>query len=195
MKIFIVGYPQSGYFEVAQALSCDPKMSYVDGLNWVKHTFRSIGETEHIEQYHDAYHQYFVDRLASDPDLCLRNITETIACASSEHFVISGIASPRDFASLFDYTQDYIVFLNRTDGEEVQIKDYEKIGVSVIRDYCFWMSSASLLPKERWLEYNYKMSGTDMERFKKMGSKNSVFIVGSLERVIAHLQETFGSKS
>lgn len=190
MKIFILGYPESGYHDVAQSICQDIKYCYVDGLNWVRQTFRSIRDDEHIEQYYDAYHQYFTDRLIEDSNLCLRNIKDTIACNVSEHYVISGIASPRDFATLFDYTQDYVVFLNRTDNEDAQIKDYEKIGVSVIRDYCFWMSSANLLPKERWLEFNFKMWGTDKERFKKMGSKNSVFIVGSLEKVILHLQET-----
>ena len=194
MKIFILGYPESGHSDVAQALCQNSKYYYVDGINWVKQTFRVVGNDEHEEQYYDAYHQYFAGRLAGDPDLCLRNIKDTISCNPSDHYIIDGIASPRDFATLFDYAKDIVVFLNRTDNEEAHIRDYEKIGVSVIRDYCFWMSSANLLEKERWLEYNFKMHSGDSDRFKAMGSKNSVFIVGSMAKVILHLEETLGNK-
>jgi len=36
------------------------------------------------------------------------------------------------------------------------------------------------------------MAGGGADRFKTMGSKNSVFIVGSIDKVIQHLQEVLG---
>jgi hypothetical protein len=190
MKVFILGLPESGRSTVATALCQDSQCCYVDGSHWVKQTYRSKRDNEHIEQYHDAYHQYFVNRLMSDPDMCIRNIEDTILSVQSNFYVIDGLASPRDFATLFDYTQDFVVFLNRTDNEDVRSQDYEKIGVSVMRDYCFWMSSARLLPRNRWHEYNFKIVGGPVDRFKAMGSKNSVFVVSSIDKVITHLQET-----
>src|SRR5258708_3398056 len=190
MKVFVLGLPESGRSTVATALCQDSRYCYVDGVHWIKQTFRPKRENEHIEQYQDAYHQYFVNRLMGDADLCVRNIEDTILYNLSNHYVIDGIATPRDFSTLFDYTQDFVVFLNRTDNEDVHMKDYEKIGVSVMRDYCFWLSSAGLLPKERWHEYNFKMAGGTTDRFKAMGSKNSVFVVSSLDKAIIHLQET-----
>lgn len=187
MKVFILGLPETGTDSVAQALCQDTQYCYVDGFNWTRQTFRSIRDEEHIEQYHDEYHRYITNRLLNDADLYLRNIIQTIKSNQSNHYVIDGMATPRDFVGLFDYTQDYVVFLNRIDNEDVRIKDYEKIGVSVMRDYCFWLSSAGLLNRSRWLEYNFKMINGDPNRFKEMGSKNSVFIVGSLDKVVCHL--------
>jgi hypothetical protein len=193
MKIFILGRPESGRSTVAEALCQDRQYCYVDGSHWVKQTFRPKRDEEHIEQYHDAYHQYFVDRLMGDSNLCLRNIQDTILSNPSDRYVIDGIVAPRDFVTLFDYNHDFVVFLNRNGEEEIQMKDYEKIGVSVMRDYCFWMSSAGLFTKERWHEYNFKMNGGDPTRFKTMGSKNSVFIVGTLEKAIQHLRDTLNN--
>jgi hypothetical protein len=85
--------------------------------------------------------------------------------------------------------------LNRTDHQEVKLKDYENIGVSVIRDYCFWLSSAGFLPRERWYEYNFKMTGGAIDRFRSMGSKNSVFIMGTLNRAIDHLQKALNERN
>jgi hypothetical protein len=188
MKVFILGRPQSGRSSVANALCQNTKYCYVDGSDWVKRTFRSKREGEHPEHYHDAYHEYVANKLQKDNNLCLRNIEETILNNISDNYIIDGIIVPRDFIYLFNPAQDFVVFLNRNDDEDLPTKDYEKIGVSVMRDYCFWLSAASLLEKNKWYEYNFKMKGGDPERFKVMGSKNSVFIVGSLDKVTEHLK-------
>lgn len=190
MKVFIVGMPSSGKTTVSKALCQQEDFRYIDACSWFKSNFRSIKEGEHIEQYHDAYHDWLLNRIKKNPSIVMDNINSCISVYSDDpkFLVIDGISSPKDFISLFDVNQDFVVFLNRTDNQEVQVKDYEMIGISVIRDYCFWLSAATLLNRERWLEYNFKMiNGT--ERFKTMGSKNSVFILGSLDKVIEHLKE------
>lgn len=195
MKVFILGRPQSGRSSVAKALCQEAKYCYVDGSDWVRQTFRSRREGEHVEQYQDAYHEYFANRLKGDTDLCLRNMEDTILYNPSDNYVIDGIVLPRDFIYLFDCAQDFVVFLNRNGDEDIPMKDYEKIGVSVMRDYCFWMSAANLLSKDKWYEYNFKMTGGDPSRFKAMGSKNSVFIVGSLDKAIEHLKASLNDLS
>jgi hypothetical protein len=84
--------------------------------------------------------------------------------------------------------EDFIVFLNRTNNE-VDLKDYENIGVSVMRDYCFWLSSANNLDKNNWFEYNFNIPGEESDWVKSLGHKNSVFIVKSINKVISHLKE------
>jgi hypothetical protein len=118
------------------------------------------------------------------------HIFEMMKVANTEDavFVIDGVATPRDFTNLFDYKQDIVVFLNRV-GFESECRDHETIGVSVIRDYCTWMSSAGLLDKGRWLEYNFKIPGEESDHVKVMGAHNSVFIVKSINKVISHLTE------
>lgn len=181
--------PESGRTTVAKSLCQDTSFIYVDASGWLKDSFRPQREGEHPEQYHDAYHHWYLNRVKENKTLTVNHVNSTIAAYGSEsHWVIDGINSPHDFPNLFDYNQDFVVFLNRTDNQEVKIKDYETIGTSVIRDYCFWLSSGGMLPKDRWHEYNFKIVGGVIEKFKAMGSKNSVFIVGSLDKVVEHLK-------
>lgn len=189
MKIFIVGMPFSGRTTVAKALCQAEGYQYIDGSSWLKATFRERAEGEHIQQYQDEYHQYLSNRIKLNPYLSIDNVLDTIqSLPKSDRIVIDGISNPKDFIHLFDINEDIIVFLNRVDNAE-EFKDSESIAVSVIRDYCFWMSSAGLLEKDRWLEYNFRIPGEGSDFVKKLGSKNNVFIAKSIDRVISHLKE------
>ena len=182
--------PESGRTTVAQSLCQNPNFVYVDASAWLKDSFRPQRDGEHPEQYHDAYHHWYLNRVKENKNLIVEHVNSTIAAYNSESsWVVDGVNSPHDFPVLFDHNQDFVIFLNRNDNQEVKIKDYETIGISVIRDYCFWLSAGGMLPKERWLEFNFKMSGVDSERIKKMGSKNTVLIVGSLNKIIVCLKE------
>lgn len=193
MKIFIIGMPQSGRTTVAKALCQSKDYHYIDALSWVKSTFREQLPGEHPNQYSDEFHSWFTNRLKIKPQMITDNISNSIEAhgppvEDTYRFVIDGITSPRDFARLFDYNKDMVVFLNCTNNQ-AEYKDYENVGVSVMRDFCFWLSSADLLPKTRWFEYNYSFPGEDSELVKQLGHKNSVFIVKSLNKVISHLKE------
>lgn len=41
----------------------------------------------------------------------------------------------------------------------------------------------------KWIEYNFKMSGEENDFVKELGSKNKVFIIRSLTKVIPHFIE------
>jgi len=192
MKIFIVGAPQSGRTTVAKALCQSKDYQYIEAVSWVRSTFREPKEGEYPQQYSDEFHAWFSQRLKINPNLITDNICNSINAygkyaEDAYRFVIDGIQSPRDFVSIFDYNKDLVVFLNRTNNE-AEYRDYQNIGVSVMRDYCFWLSSADLLPREQWLEYNFAIPGEDSDWIKPLGHKNSVFIVKSTKKVISHLQ-------
>lgn len=189
MKIFIIGLPESGRTTVAKALCESEKYKHIHASSWIKQTFREKKVTERPEQYHDEYHSWFTSRMANQPNMILDHISASMkSYSNTDQFIIDGVFSPRDFISLFNYNTDMVVFLNRTNNE-TEYKDYENIGVSVIKDYCFWLASASLLPKEKWLEYNFQIPGEDSDYVKALGSKNSVFIVKSIDNVINHLKQ------
>jgi broad-specificity NMP kinase len=193
MKVFIVGMPESGRTTVAKSLCQDPQFRYVDGSSWVKATFRPQKVDEHPQQYHDEYHHWFLNCLKHKPQLCANHITDSMSFyegieEKEFNYVIDGVVGPRDFCNLFDYNKDLIIILDRTNNN-AEYKDYENIGVSVIRDYCFWLASANLLPKERWIEYKFQIPGEDSDWVKSLGSKNSVFIVRSLNSAITHLKK------
>lgn len=188
MKIFIVGLPKSGRTTVSRAVAEKHGWEYIDAMSWVRSTFREPKAGEHHHQYEDDYQQYLTKRMQINPWFVIDHVYEMMKVNGNEDatFVIDGVSSPKDFTALFDYRQDIVVFLNRTDNEH-EYRDHENIGVSVIRDYCTWMSSAGLLNKERWMEYNFKIPGEDSDHIKVMGAHNSVFIVRSIKKVIAHL--------
>lgn len=189
MNIFIIGLPQSGKTTVAEALCKDNKFEYIDSSSWLKATFRHKKENEHEQQYEEAYHQFLVNRLKIDPTLGSKNIQATMASyPHSFEFIIDGLIGPKDFIQLFNYNQDIVVFLNRLNNDS-EFRDYQNIGISVIRDYCFWMASVGLLEKKRWMEYNFKIPGEESNDVKVLGSKNSVYLVKSLNKAISHLKE------
>jgi adenylate kinase family enzyme len=188
MKIFVVGLPKSGKTTVAKALVEAHGFKYIDATSWVRSTFRAPKEEEHRQQYEDEFQQYLTKRMMVNPWFVTDHVMEMMKVdgKSDDVFIIDGVASPKDFTALFDFREDIIVFLNRTDNE-YEYRDHENIGTSVIRDYCFWMSAAGLLTRDRWLEFNFKMSGEDHDYIKTMGAQNTVLIVRSPKKVISHL--------
>jgi hypothetical protein len=195
MKIFIIGLPRSGRTTVAKAVVEAHGFEYIDAMSWVRSAFRVPKEGEHPHQYEDEYQQYLTARMMANPLFVSNNVSDIINSINNQKyvsvfnpptFVIDGVSSPKDFAALFNYREDVIVFLNRTDNEH-EYRDHENIGASVIRDYCFWMSAAGLLNKNRWLEYNFRIPGEPSDHVKVMGAQNSVFITKSIVRVISHL--------
>jgi len=192
MKIFIIGIPYSGRTTVAKAVLQDEKHQYIDASSWVKSTFRDQESGEHIQKYLESYHEYLTKRIQANPLFAVNNVLDTMAAYNNTNvFIIDGINNPKDFVHLFDVNKDIVVFLNRTDNSE-EFKDSESIAVSVIRDYCYWMSTAGLLSKNRWLEYNFKIpgEGSEINLIKKMGTKNSVFISRSINNTITHLKKS-----
>src|SRR5579885_3440038 len=168
MKIFVIGLPKSGRSTFAQALAQHNKTQYIDATTWIRSTFRERRDGEHIQQFEDEYHRYLSMRMMVNPWFVVDHVFDQIKIHQEEkikHFVIDGLFAPKDFVHLFDYREDMVIFLNRTDNE-TETKDHETIGVSVMRDYCFWMSSANLLPKDRWIEYNFKIPGENSDFIK-----------------------------
>jgi adenylate kinase family enzyme len=192
MKIFIVGLPKSGRTTVAKSLIAnETDWYYIDAISWVRSEFRECKASEHLQQYEDDFQQFFTKMMLNNPSFItdrIYDLIDAVTVKPADVFVIDGIAGPKELTQLFDYRQDVIVFLNRI-GNETEFRDHENIGLSVMRDYCFWMASAGLLSKDRWLEYNFKIPGEESESIKVLGSKNSVFIVKSIGKVISHLQE------
>jgi len=191
MKVFLVGLPQSGRTTIGKALAQELGYQYIDAVSWVKSVYRAPAEGEHPQQYDDELHHWYLDRLAVNPDLIINNVIESMEAYNIHHqdklsFIIDGISSPRDLIKLFDPIKDVIVFLNRTNND-AEFKDYENIGVSVMRDYCFWLSSANLISKNRWYEYNFGIPGEETDWVKPLGHKNSVFLIKSINKVIPHL--------
>jgi len=191
MNIFIIGLPSSGRTTIAKALYENTSYHYIDATSWVKSNFRERKDGEHIQQFLDEYHTYLTGRMKVNPDMFYNNIIDSINThASYINFVIDGVNNPRDLARLFNYNEDVIIFLNRTDSEP-EFKDYENVGLTVMRDYCYWLSSAGLLPKERWLEFNFKIPGEDSDVVKQLGSKNTLFIFKSITKVSSFLINKF----
>lgn len=190
MKIFLCGLPKSGRTTVAKAIARKFHYHYIDATSWVKDDFRDINVDEHPHQYEDEYQLYLNHIMINDPYFIYDHVYHYMNANKTKDpvFIIDGIISPKDFSELFDYKQDVVVFLNRTDNE-YECRDHENIGVSVIRDYCFWMSSANLIEKKSWLEYNFRIPGDDCEYVKIMGARNSVFITKSIAKTINHLEE------
>lgn len=188
MNIFIIGLPKSGRTSVAKEVADKLGFVYLSSSDWIKGVFRGPNADEHEQSYVEEYQKYFFDRLKVNPDMCINTVRDSLSCQKDKSFVIDGISSPRDFVTLFNYNKDAIVILNRTDNESYH-KDHDSIFISTVKDYCFWLASADILPKSRWIEYNFKLNADSSDVVKPMGSKNSVYLAKNIKRVKSHLEE------
>lgn len=189
MNIYVIGLPKAGRTTVAKAVSSNLGYVYLSASDWILKTFRQPKPDEHEQSYKDEYQKYFFDRLRLNPNICIENIVDTISCHKDSNFVIDGISSPRDFINLFDINRDIVVILNRTDNDAYH-QDHDSIFISTIKDYCFWMASAELINKQRWLEFNFKLNSKEStNEIKYMGTKNTVCLAKSINAVINNLQD------
>lgn len=187
MNIFVVGLPKSGRTTFAKSLAEQLGFVYIDIISWVFHTFRDKNNDETARQYQDARADYILERLRKDPSLLYRNIMDAMSCQSSTNFIIDGCLNPKDFTTIFNYNEDFVVFLNRLDNES-EYKDYENIALSTIKDYCYWLSSAKLISREKWLEFNFPMAGNDTSGLvKELGNHNKVLICKSFQSVLNYV--------
>lgn len=172
MNVFLIGFPQSGKDIIGKSLEL-PNFKYVN-------LTASLDQISFPND--DAKHDYILKLMKDCPDGFINADNLTNNC------IVDGIISPRDFVHLFNYNSDVVVFINRTDNHP-DTKEYQNIAAAVIKDYCFWLSSADLLQKNRWLEFNYKMLEDDPEYFKQMGFKNTVFSLKGINSVCKKLRE------
>lgn len=177
MNTFIIGLNKSGRSTLAQELSKEFGHLHI-AADWFKGEFRPPNEKELEQHYLDDYAQYLTQRRKNRPEEVVEAVRDQMVGES----IVDGIQSPMDFIELFDYNRDFIVFLNRVDAPIS--REHESIGVSVIRDYCFWLASAGLIEKKRWHEFNFKIPGEKSDFIKELGSKNRIFLTNNLDRVV-----------
>src|SRR5208282_402980 len=102
MKIFIIGLSQSGKDKIASALTEDPRLHYISATDWLASTFRPSRPTEKVEEYEQAYHDYYISRLKDDQDMVIDNLFKSMQAVDSDHFLIDGINNPADFTYFFN---------------------------------------------------------------------------------------------
>jgi|ERR1035437_559332 adenylate kinase family enzyme len=189
MKIFLIGISQSGRTTVANALCENNSFQLIDALDCMQFSFRERLPKEHPQKFQEEYQLALSLKTKENPNHCIDSVKNIMNnYPDKKYLIIDNITSPRDFAHLFNINEDIVIFLNRVDNE-AEYKDCDSIAVSVMRDYCFWMSSCNYLNRERWLEFNFRIPGEDSDATKMLGSRNSIYIVKNINKVILHLRE------
>jgi len=186
MKIFILGLANSGRTTIAKALAEDGS-HYISAMDWLRSTFRPSQSDEDNLDFERNFNDYLSERIKLHPYLIADNIQEIIKSCPNNKFIIDGVLNPQNFIKLFDYNQDIIIVLNRIDNV-VDSTDQDNIAINVIRDYCYWLSSMNLLSKEKWIEYNFRMNVKSDSSIKKMGNRNIVYIIKSIDSVLTHVK-------
>jgi adenylate kinase family enzyme len=191
MKIFILGLSNSGRTTVSQALVEDNSL-YISAMDWIKSTFRTKQFGEDSLDFERSFNEYLSERIKVNPFLIADNIEEIIKSCPHNKFIIDGVLNPQNFMKLFDHNNDMLIVLNRIDNL-VDSTDQDNIALNVIRDYCYWLSSMNLLSKDRWIEYNFRINVKGDGAVKKMGTRNIVYIVKSIDNVITHVKDVVKS--
>lgn len=197
MKTVLIGLPKSGRSTIAKELATKCELHYLHAESWITASFRSRTAGESLEDYKEAYQKFYAERLRVNPDTISNNVRETIVARNAIKIcdvVIDGLTSPRDFINLFDYNQDVVIFVNRTNGPNY-IEGCDHINVNVVRDYCLWLGTMGLLAKNRWQEYNFPIPGDPKDSFtKELGNKNTVTITRSIEKTIEMIKDNYEAR-
>lgn len=187
MNVFILGLPHSGRTTVAKSVEKSLGLTYLNISDWVNKSSLVKLPDEHEQQFQEKYREFYFSILKINPLMCIDYAYDAmLENGLDKNYVIEGVTTPKDFVHLFDYNKDIVVFLNRTDNSEYY-QDHDNIALPTMKDYCFWMSSAGFLPKHKWLEYNFRIPGENSDFIKNLGSKNSVYLVKSINNAISHL--------
>lgn len=187
MNIFIIGVVESYREVIAQDLSDDDRFYHISISNWLENSFRSRRTNERKEDYEQEYLDYYLSRVKLDSEFCSNFIFDTQKAIKKDNCIITGIMNPADFTSSFSTNKDVVVFLNRQDSDPPS--SHDGVAINVIRDYCLYLALLGRLPRERYIEYNYKVSGEESDHVKQTGKYNSVFIVKSFKKLINHLRD------
>lgn len=198
MKTIIIGLPKSGRTTVAKELATACDLYYIHAEDWITASFRKKKATETIDDYKQELHSYYKERLKLNTNIIIDNINSSLISATnafdSHNFIIEGLNSPRDFINLFNYNEDTVIFLNRTNGPNY-VEGCDHINVNVVRDYCLWLANMGLLIKSNWLEFNFPIPGDPKDLFtKELGNKNTVTITRSIEKTIEIIKERYGTR-
>jgi len=188
MKIFITGLAKTGRTTIANTLASIEGNHYISAMDWIRAGFRPRAKGEDHLDYERSLADYVSERLKLNYTLVSDNIESIIKSCPSKNYIIDGLVTPQDFIKLFNPTEDIRIVLNRLDND-VDATEQDSIADIAIRDYCSWLSAMNLITKDNWIEYNFRSSGKSGGTIKKMGSRNTVFIVSSLEDVIKHVKE------
>lgn len=183
MKVFILGLSGAGKTTVSKSLLCN-KFNYIDVLSWFKSSFRSKQPKESVNEYEQSFTTYLVSHLQQDPLFFSQQIKDRL---NDKAAIVDGMLDPRNFIDLFNPKEDYLIVLNRLDNSNNN--DYDLVSLNVIRDYCFWLSSFNMLDKDRWIEFNFKMNTDKKDFTKKMGAKNTLYLVKSIDKAIDILKD------
>ena len=192
MKIFILGLPKSGKTTISKSISEIKEFNdsvTIDSMGWINSFCRPKQEKEHEDSYEELIQENFVKRITSNLDVTFDYSMSIMNSQIKNTYIFDSVASPYDFIKMFDGRRDKVIFLNRVD-DRINYRDYDNISLSAIKDYCFWLSATNLLPKTNWIEYNFKIPGSNREEVRMLGAKNSIFIVGSIEGVMKHLHNS-----
>ncbi len=193
MKIFVIGTNNSGKTKFCQEIvNKNPEFIYYSYNQLLKNSFGHRFKNEPADDFLKSFEKYSFNILFDNPKYLEYNYyNENLF----NNVVIDDIFSPTDFIKLFDYKNDIVVFLNRTDiSEETLYSEQETVFVNLCRDYCFWLATVEMLNKKNWQEYNFKMTAPNNGFLKVVGIKNTLNLTSNLEAAIDHFNEYLKNK-
>jgi hypothetical protein len=141
-NLFLLGHTKSGKTSVARLLEEGAGLVLVSASAWARRGFAAQGGlSPEAPGFVEAISAYSAEQLRQNPNACIDDLRARFPLAAGGH-VIEGIRNPRDFAALFDYRHDGVLWLEHAQQRE-PASDFER-GLSVIAHYLDWLSTATL---------------------------------------------------
>jgi len=154
MKIFVIGFSQSGKSTLAKALSETFDAVHISASNWTKQFEINKSDLEYRAKVTNASRE----ALSKDHLISVQAIRTEVLESKKAIKIIEGIRNPFDFTHLFDIKNDYVIFLFPCD---VVASDSFDGGVKVIQDTALWMLANNMIQIERiFIERNHTVEET-----------------------------------
>jgi len=143
MRTYIVGPSGVGKTPLAKQIVLYEKREHISAGAWSRAAI--LQGNDSAEQYREKLIAYSRQVLAKDPDHTIAYLTPRL----TPNAIIDGIRNPRDFAHLFDYRRDEVIFIDAQYARPTQFDT----GIDSIKSYATWLVTNKLLPEKNMRSY------------------------------------------
>ena len=154
MKIFVIGFSQSGKSTFSKTLAGTYNAEHITASNWTKRFKIDKSDPEYREKVTAASRE----ALSKDHLVAVHAIRAAILDSSKAIKIIEGIRNPLDFMHLFDLKNDYVVLLLPKNVVSANLFDD---GVKAIQTNLSWMVKNDIIPMDHvFVEQTHELEET-----------------------------------
>lgn len=141
MKIFVIGQSNSGKTSFSKKLAEALGAVHIPISEWVRSRFPEFNDGVKSDERVEIMTKFSINALKRDPAVAVNFLRHKHDL--SKPCAIEGIRNPSDFMQLFDYTSDFVIFIENKNNH-IKFTGFER-GVHIIESYLGYLLSNGLM--------------------------------------------------